>query len=93
MQLAAALGMLVGEQAAWEPFCEGWQKATGQPLTRADLNAAAAAHQLLQWREICRYLSYDGTPGTGYEWAQPADPAQYRRTIEAASKMLGVQWR
>jgi hypothetical protein len=69
MPLAAALGMLAGERAAWKPFCEDWERATGQSLTRSDLNAAAAAHQLLEWREICRYLSYDGTPGTGYEWA------------------------
>jgi Ser/Thr protein kinase RdoA (MazF antagonist) len=93
MQLAAALGMLAGERAAWEPFCRGWERATGQSLTVVDLNAATAAHQLLQWREICRYLSYDGTPGTGYEWAQPADPAWHRRIIEAAADMMGVQWR
>jgi hypothetical protein len=92
MQLASAFGMLEGERAAWEPFRKGWEIATGKPLRRADLNAAAAANQLLHWREICRYLSYDGTPGTGYDWAHPADPVQYRQSIQAVSRMLNVRW-
>ncbi len=41
-------------------------------------------------REISRYLSYDGTPGTGYDWATPADPTRYRQTIEGINALLGV---
>jgi hypothetical protein len=92
MQLASALGMLGGERAAWEPFREGWETATGQSLRPDDLNAATAANQLLQWREICRYLSYDGTPGTGYNWACPADPVRYRKGIEATASLLDIKW-
>lgn len=93
MQLASAMGMLENAPTAWEPFREGWKRTTGQPLALADLNAAAAAHQLLQWREICRYLSYDGTPGTGHDWASPADPVRYCQAIEAVAGMLNVKWR
>jgi hypothetical protein len=91
MQLASAFGMLEGERGAWEPFREGWEVATGQPLGGDDLNTAIAANHLLHWREICRYLSYDGTPGTGYDWARPADPVQYRQSIEAIERMLGIE--
>ena len=93
MQLASALGMLEGERAAWEPFREGWERTIGQPLSPDDLSATTAANHLLHWREVCRYLSYDGTPGTGYDWASPADPVRYRRSIEAVADMLEVQWR
>jgi hypothetical protein len=85
--------MLAGERAAWKPFLEGWEAATGQPLHVDDTSAALAANHLLHWREICRYLSYDGTPGTGHEWASPADPVRYRQSIEAVSAMLRVEWR
>jgi hypothetical protein len=93
MQLASAVGMLEGESAAWEPFREGWEMATGRSLGPGDLQAALAANHLLHWREISRYLSYDGTPGSGYDWASPADPVRYRQSIQAVASMLAVQWR
>ena len=93
MQLASAVGMLEGEGAAWEPFRDGWERATGGPLGPGDLRAALAGVHLLHWREISRYLSYDGTPGSGYDWASPADPVGHRRSIQAVVKMLGVQGR
>ena len=64
MQLASSLRMLGGEKAAWEPFRQGWETAAGA-LRHQDLSAAAAGYHLLCWREISRYLSYDGTPGMG----------------------------
>ena len=91
MQLAAALGMLEGEQTAWQPFRVGWEAAAGEPLTPEQRQATLAAYCLLQWREITRYLSYDGTPGTGYAWASPADPAQYRALIRAAQTILEIR--
>ncbi len=91
MQLGSALGLFDGGGAAgWLPFCEGWETATGRPLGAADLRGARAARQLLEWRVISRYLSYDGTPGTGYPWASPADPMKCRSFIEAAGRMLEV---
>jgi Ser/Thr protein kinase RdoA (MazF antagonist) len=91
MQLASSLNMLHGDKAAWEPFGEGWEAVTGRTLTPDDLRAAAAAHHLLSWRVISRYLSYDGTPGTGFAWCDPADPVRYRRSIEAVEAMIGMQ--
>jgi len=91
MQLASSLGMLGGEKAGWDPFREGWEAATNARLGPGDRRTAAAAQHLLQWREISRYLSYDGTPGTGYAWASPADPVRYRRAIKAAETMLGTE--
>ncbi len=92
MQLGAALGLFEdGEEAGWPAFREGWEAAIGRPLSAADLRAAAAAIHLLYWREISRYLSYDGTPGTGYAWADPADPGRYRASISAIDGMLEVQ--
>ena len=38
-----------------------------------------------------RYLSYDGTPGTGYPWADPANPTTYRRSIETVHKVIGIE--
>lgn len=93
MQLASALGMFEDAHQGWPPFRKGWEDATGAALTPADLSAAAACRHLLCWREICRYMSYDGTPGTGYDWAEPADPARYRRSIVAAEHMLEVEHR
>jgi hypothetical protein len=90
MQLASAIGLVEGEPAAWARFREGWQAATGAALTAEDLAAADAGHQLLCWREITRYMSYDGTPGTGYAWASPADPARYRKQIESVRRILGA---
>jgi len=90
MQLASSLGMLGGDKVGWQHFREGWETATGAPLSHEDRCAAAAAQHLLCWREICRYLSYDGTPGTGFHWASPADPVRYRESIESAASMLGI---
>ena len=90
MQLAASLGMLQGNESAWASFREGWEAATDQPLSVIDRRAAAAANYLLHWREICRYLSYDGTPGSGFDWASPADPIRYRNAIQATQRMLEV---
>ena len=91
MQLGSSLGLFdEGKAAGWDPFCEGWETATNRPLDPDDLRVAVAAQHLLCWREISRYLSYDGTPGTGYAWASPADPVEYRECIEAVENMLGV---
>lgn len=90
MQLASSVGMLGGSRAAWERFRAGWEGATGAPLSLEERRAAAAGQHLLCWREITRYLSYDGTPGTGFAWANPADPVRYRKSIEEAADMLGV---
>lgn len=88
MQLGSAVGMVEAGQAAWTFFREGWEAGTGKPLTPHDAAAAGAARQLLGWREISRYMSYDGTPGTGAEWADPADPVRYRSRFEAADGFL-----
>jgi hypothetical protein len=93
MQLASSIGMLEGKKRAWEPFREGWEMATGRSLGPGDLQAALAANHLLHWREISRYLSYDGTPGSGYDWASPVDPVRYRRSIKGVASMLDVRWR
>jgi hypothetical protein len=88
MQLASSLGMLGGDRTAWEPFREGWEAATHSPLGLDDRKATAAAHSLLHWREISRYLSYDGTPGSGFAWASPADPAEYQKSVETTMSLL-----
>ena len=90
MQLAAAPSG--GEPEPWGRFRSGWEEVTGKPLEPSGLEAVAAARQLLGWREICRYMSYDGTPGTGYSWADPADPRQYQTAFETTNEVLGVQW-
>lgn len=90
MQLASAMGMIECGNLAWDSFREGWEEATGKPLTPGDAAAAFAARQFLGWREISRYMSYDGTPGTGFEWAEPADPAVYRRCFETAGRLLDI---
>jgi hypothetical protein len=86
MQLASSLRILEGDDA-------GWEAGACTRLSESNLRAAVAAWHPLSWREICRYLSYDGTPGTGFAWASPADPVRYRRSIEAIRNMLGVEWR
>jgi hypothetical protein len=91
MQLASALGMLIGNPEAWEPFRAGWEATTGESLGLEQRQSVLAAYSLLQWREISRYLSYDGTPGSGYAWASPADPIRYRAAIRAAQTLLGVE--
>ena len=93
MQLASAIGMLHGDETGWRHFREGWEAATGSPLSLDDRKAAAAANYLLHWREITRYLSYDGAPGTGFHWASPAEPVRYREGIETVGKMLEVEFR
>jgi len=90
MQLASSLWMLEGCQEGWACFRTGWEEESGAPLGSGDRMAALAASHLLHWREISRYLSYDGTPGSGYAWASPADPATYRRSMEAAERLLAV---
>jgi hypothetical protein len=92
MQLGAALGHFEdGDEDGWPSFREGWESATGRALPAADLRAALAAKHLLYWREISRYMSYDGTPGTGYAWADPADPARYRAAMEAMRRVLAMR--
>ena len=92
LQLAAALGVFVANREGWSPFLEGWEEATSAALSREERRSAAAASYLLAWREISRYFSYDGTPGTGYAWASPAEPTRYRRAIEGVNALLGVAW-
>lgn len=91
MQLGSAFGQLVREgDGSWDLFRDGWVETTGSPLGVEDLEAAAAVRHLLGWREISRYLSYDGTPGSGFAWAAPADPAEYRESMASAERMLGI---
>jgi len=91
MQLGSSLGLLEGDESQWEPFREGWQEATGAHLGDEARRAATAVRHLLGWREISRYLSYDGTPDTGFAWASPADPERYRASFEATARMVGVR--
>jgi hypothetical protein len=37
---------------------------------------------------ISRYMSYDGTPGTGFDWCEPADPSYYRDAFRAPTQKL-----
>jgi hypothetical protein len=90
MQLASSFGMLDGERAAWEPFRQGWETATDEPIVHQDLSAAAAGYHLLCWREISRYLSYNGTPRSGFGWASPADPVSCRESIESMENMIDL---
>ena len=87
MQLASSA---LSEADAWIRFREGWESVIGQQLTAEQLRAACAGQHLLDWREITRYMSYDGTPGTGFSWADPADPVRYRSGIEVVNRTLGV---
>jgi hypothetical protein len=92
MQLASSPGVFDGEVMRWKPFQQGWEAVSHHSLTSSELQAVAAAYQLLRWREISRYMSYDGTSGTGYTWASPADPLEYREQFESVVSMLGVSW-
>ena len=90
MQLGSAMVMAEGGNADWDAFREGWES-VGDPLTRDDRAATLAARHLLGWREISRYLSYDGTPGTGFDWASPADPAWYHQRFEECARLLEMK--
>lgn len=90
MQVGCSLGLVRGRPEAWAALREGWEATMGTPLTAEDLEAIAAAQYLLYWREITRYLSYDGTPGTGYDWCEPADPGAYRAAAEGVAETLGI---
>ncbi len=99
MQLAAAPGVFYEDgsnpeelrKVLWRAFRRGWEDAIGNPLSFDDLEAITAANHLLNWREITRYLSYDGTPGTGFSWANPADPVRYRNRLEPLARVLQTQ--
>jgi hypothetical protein len=90
MQLGSAVAYTDEGTEVWPPLREGWELGMARPLSEPELRSAAAVHHLLCWRVISRYLSYDGTPGTGYDWAEPADPARYRRSIERVHGALGL---
>jgi len=87
MQIASCLRLFEFRRRAWERFAAGWVRVTGQAL---DSRRVLAAGHLLAWREICRYLSYDGTPGSGYDWASPADPDWYRGLLDGLGEMLSL---
>jgi aminoglycoside phosphotransferase (APT) family kinase protein len=91
MQLSYCTGVLNGSADGWAHFRAGWESAGGCALDWDACDAIAAAVHLLGWRVITRYMSYDGTPGSGYGWAGPADPARYRRLFDEAESMLGVR--
>jgi hypothetical protein len=91
MQLGASLGMLEGNKDTWIWFRDGWEDCTGHKLSNRDCDAAAACYYLLGWREISRYMSYDGINGSGYTWASPADPRRYRAQFMSVKQMLGDQ--
>ena len=90
MQMASALDMFVGEAEGWWLFCKGWKAGSNAILSPDDFRSVAAAHYMLNWREISRYLSYDGKPGSGFPWATPADPMKYHKVIETVGKMLEI---
>lgn len=90
MQLASAVGMFRGQESGWAAFLEGWAGDVQRPLISDDRQAAAAGACLLLWREISRYLSYDGTPGAGHVWAASADPVRYRSAVKSTLSMFGV---
>ena len=89
IQLGSSLSAIRVEDGSWEFFKQGWETAAGV-LTQTDLEGAAAFNHVMTWRVISRYFSYDGRPGTGFDWASPADPVWARQTIERIDKMLGV---
>ena len=89
MQLGTAMRLMCG-RGDWASFLKGWEDAQGADMSSAEKRAAVAAASFLGWREITRYLSYDGTPGTGYEWASPADPVRYRTEVEGIQEMVGI---
>jgi len=88
MQLGAMLNMLKNNKTWWQAVREGFETKTDKILTTEELKAIATMYYLLCWRIISRYMSYNGTPGTGFEWASPADPIEYRNKINAIEEML-----
>lgn len=91
MQLSYCVGILGGSRKGWDHFCSGWEGVSGTALQAEDRKVIAAAVHLLGWRVITRYKSYDGTPGSGYTWAKPADPAHYRCVFDKTGEMLEVE--
>ena len=90
MQMASAVGCAEGDGEVWRAMRAGWEDAIGRAMSYVDLTMVLAGHHFLTWRVISRYLSYDGTPGTGFPWSSPADPVRYRRALEEAETMMGV---
>jgi hypothetical protein len=88
LQLGSVLGMLDNTDGhAWTQFKLGWTESRGQ-LEESDVESALAAAFLLGWRVITRYLSYDGSAGSGFDWASPADPSEYQRGFESLKRMV-----
>jgi len=90
MQLGAAVRTFLPQPGGWKPFLEGYESVTGRRLTGTERRCVAAAASLLDWREITRYMSYDGSPGSGYAWASPADSTVYREKVEAVRELLST---
>jgi hypothetical protein len=90
MQLGSALAYIEEGEEVWPPLREGWELGMGRALSESDLRVTAAVHHLLCWRVISRYMSYDGMPGTGFDWAEPADPRRFRQSIEHVHRTLGL---
>jgi len=90
MQLGTLLKEVVCRQGEWDSFRKGWEEASGRQLSLGEKRAAVAASHFLSWRIITRYLTYDGTPGTGAHWASPADPVRFRKEIEGIQEMVGI---
>jgi hypothetical protein len=90
MQLGALLNDVAHRQGEWDSFRKGWEAAIGAEMSLAEKRAAVAASHFLSWRVITRYLTYDGTPGTGAHWASPADPVRFRKEIEGIQEMVGI---
>ena len=90
MQFGSSLLLPKKDDGSWALFREGWEEQRGAKLTTVDRACAAAGNHLLVWRWITRYLSYDGTPGSGFDWASPADPQSAKECIDGVNEMLGI---
>ncbi len=88
MQLAYCAVMFGASQTAWQHFVSGWESAIASELGAIDNQAIAAAVHLMCWRIITRYMSYDGTPGSGFAWADAADPDYFRKQIDDIEAMF-----
>jgi hypothetical protein len=91
MQLGSALGTILYNKGMWPEFRAGWQQAIRRPIAYDEIRRALAVYHALGWREITRYLSYNGTPGSGFSWASPADPLHYRNSFEQAEAVLCIR--